>query len=56
MKKIHIKIPQVKTRVTWGFNPITRVSKDKKAYSRTSYKNELRDKSFKKNTNTHSYK
>ena len=31
MKKIHIKIPQVKTRVTWGFNPVTRVIKDNKA-------------------------
>lgn len=44
MKKIQIKIPKVKTRVTWGFNPITRISKDKKAYSRTSYKKVLHDK------------
>ena len=46
MKKIHIKIPKVKTRVTWGFNPVTRVSQDKKGYSRASYKKVLQEKSF----------
>lgn len=46
MKKIHIKIPKVKTRVTWGFNPVTRVAQDKKGYSRASYKKVLQEKSF----------
>ena len=38
MKKIKLKIPKQKQRVTWGFNPITRVVKNKKTYSRKNYK------------------
>jgi len=36
--KIKIKIPQQKQRVTWGFNPITRVKPSKKHYNRKNYK------------------
>jgi hypothetical protein len=35
MKKTDIK---VKSRVTWGFNPVSRVVKSKKIYSRKNYK------------------
>ena len=38
MKKITIKIPKIKSRVTWGFNPSTRTIKSKKLYSRKNYK------------------
>ena len=38
MKKMTIKIPKVKSRVTWGFNPVTRTIKSKKLYSRKNYK------------------
>ena len=38
MKTIKLKIPKLKSRVTWGFNPTTRVVKNKKAYSRKNYK------------------
>jgi len=38
MKKIIIKIPKIKSRVTWGFNPVTRTIKSKKLYSRKNYK------------------
>ena len=38
MKKSTIKIPKVKTRVTWAFNPVTRVVKSKKLYNRKKYK------------------
>ncbi len=38
MKKITIKIPKVKHRVTWAFNPITRVVKSKKVYARNMCK------------------
>jgi len=41
MKKTTIKIPKQKQRVTWGFNPTTRVVKNKKAYSRKNYKVDL---------------
>ncbi len=50
MKTIRIKIPKVKTRVTWGFNPVTRVSQDKKGYSRASYKKVLREKNLSEDT------
>jgi hypothetical protein len=36
--KIKIKIPQQKQRVTWEFNPVTRVKPSKKCYSRKNYK------------------
>lgn len=36
MKKIN-KSSQIKTRVTWGFNPSTRVVKDKQSYSRKKF-------------------
>ena len=38
MKTIKLKIPKQKQRVTWGFNPTTRVVKNKKAYTRKNYK------------------
>ncbi len=38
MKKININIKKPKARVTWGFNPITRVIKSKKIYSRKKYR------------------
>lgn len=37
-KKITLKVPKQKQRVTWGFNPTTRVVKNKKAYSRKNCK------------------
>jgi hypothetical protein len=36
--KTIIKIPRVKSRVVWGFNPSTRVIKSKKIYSRKNKK------------------
>ena len=38
MKKSSIKIPKIKQRVTWAFNPVTRVVKSKKLYSRKKFK------------------
>jgi len=38
MKKLTIKSSQIKTRATWGFNPIARVKPSKKVYSRKNYK------------------
>ena len=37
MKKTSIKIPKIKNRVTWGFNPATRIVKSKKLYNRKKY-------------------
>lgn len=39
MKKINmnIKKSQIKTRVTWGFNPVTRIVPEKKNYSRKNF-------------------
>lgn len=34
MKKQTIKIPKIKQRVTWGFNPSTRTVPSKKIYNR----------------------
>lgn len=34
MKKQSIKIPKLKQRITWGFNPVTRAVKSKKIYNR----------------------
>ena len=36
--KMKITIKKPKKRVMWGFNPVTRVVKNKKAYSRKNYK------------------
>ena len=36
--KTTIKIKKPKQRVVWGFNPTTRVIKNKKVYSRKNYK------------------
>ena len=33
-----IKIPKIKPRITWGFNPSTRIKPSKKIYSRKNYK------------------
>ena len=33
-----IKIKKTKKRVVWGFNPVTRVIKNRKIYSRKNYK------------------
>ncbi|WP_265936268.1 hypothetical protein [Poseidonibacter antarcticus] len=41
MKKQTIKIPKLKQRVTWGFNPVTRTIKSKKLYSRKNCKIEF---------------
>lgn len=38
MKKQTIKIPKVKQRITWGFNPVTRKIKSKKDYSRKNHR------------------
>ena len=38
MNTITIKSPKIKQRITWGFNPITRVIKNKKAYNRKKIK------------------
>ncbi len=40
MKKqsLTIKSSKMRTRVTWGFNPVTRMVKSKKVYSRKNYK------------------
>lgn len=38
MKKLTIKKQDIKTRVTWGFNPVTRVVKSKKDYNRAKEK------------------
>ena len=40
MKKETVKInmSQIKTRVTWGFNPVVRVKLSKKTYSRKKSK------------------
>ena len=36
--KLIIKSSKIKSRVTWGFNPVTRIIKSKKIYSRKNYK------------------
>jgi len=36
--KTTIKIPKLKQRVTWGFNPATRTIPSKKIYNRKNYK------------------
>ncbi len=36
--KTTIKIPKIKYRVTWGFNPVSRVIKSKKIYTRKNFK------------------
>lgn len=36
--RMTIKIKKPKQRVVWGFNPTTRVIKNKKVYSRKNYK------------------
>jgi hypothetical protein len=36
--KIVIKIPKMRRRATWGFNPTTRVVKSKKFYNRNQEK------------------
>jgi len=38
MKKTTIKMPEAKTRITWAFNPVTRVVKSKKIYNRKKFK------------------
>ncbi len=40
MKKetVKIQMSHIKTRITWGFNPIARVKPSKKIYSRKKYK------------------
>jgi hypothetical protein len=37
MKKQNIKTKKPKNRVTWAFNPVSRVVKSKKLYSRKNY-------------------
>jgi len=38
MKKSSTKLLRVKTRITWAFNPVTRVVKSKKIYNRKKLK------------------
>ncbi len=38
MQKITIKVPKLKSRMTWDINPITRVKPSKKNYNRKKYK------------------
>ena len=38
MKKQTIKIPKAKSRVVWGFNPVSRVKPSKKIYNRKKVK------------------
>lgn len=38
MKKLTVKSSQIKTRVTWGFNPVARVKTSKKVYTRKNYR------------------
>jgi len=33
-----MKIKRLKSRITWGFNPVTRIKKSKKFYSRKNLK------------------
>ncbi len=42
MKIMTIKKRDIKTRVTWGFNPTTRVVKNKKEYNRAKEKSALK--------------
>jgi len=35
-------VKRLKTRITWGFNPVTRVIKSKKQYNRQQQKQQLR--------------
>lgn len=37
---IQVKKSYIKSRVTWGFNPVTRMKRSKKVYSRKNYKPE----------------
>jgi hypothetical protein len=37
-KTLTAKSSDIKCRVTWGFNPVSRVKSSKKAYSRKNYK------------------
>lgn len=37
---MRLKIPKQKQRITWGFNPTTRVVKNKKRYSRKNINKE----------------
>ncbi len=37
-KILKIKTSKLKTRVTWGFNPVSRVVPSKKKYSRKNYR------------------
>jgi len=39
--KLTIKTSQIKTRIVWGFNPVTRTKKSKKLYTRKNQKVEL---------------
>jgi len=41
MKKLTIKKSTIKSRVTWGFDPTTRVVKSKKSYNRKNLKARL---------------
>ncbi len=36
--KTTVKISKVKKRITWGFNPVSRVIKSKKIYTRKNFK------------------
>ena len=38
---ITIKTSEIKSRVVWGFSPITRVKQSKKVYSRNNFKTGL---------------
>jgi hypothetical protein len=36
-----VKTANIKSRKTWGFNPVSRVVPSKKIYKRAKYKNEF---------------
>lgn len=38
--KINLKKSETKQRVTWGFNPVSRVKPSKKIYNRKKIKNQ----------------
>jgi len=46
MKKLTIRKQGIKTRVTWGFNPVTRVVKNKKSYNRAKAKQALKKEEY----------
>ncbi len=42
-QKLAVERSKIKTRVTWGFSPVTRVVPSKKRYTRKNRKSDLLD-------------